>query len=84
MCTIPSLSFVQVSKTKQNKKTQLWSSLLFDSFFLVRVVAFAMRAVLAGSESTAENLNVVIADEALFSIGYFGLIYSAYNLVLDR
>jgi len=47
-------------------------------------VAFAMRAVLAASESTAENLNVVIADEALFGIGYFGLIYSAYNLVLDR
>ena len=53
-------------------------------FVLVRVVAFAMRAVLAGSESTAENLNVVIADEALFGIGYFSLIYSAYNLVLDR
>jgi len=43
-----------------------------------------MRSVLAASESTAENLNVVIADEALFSIGYFSLIYSAYNLVLDR
>jgi len=43
-----------------------------------------MRAVLAGSESTAENLSVVIADEALFGIGYFSLIYSAYNLVLDR
>ena len=63
----------------------LWSSnVLSTCFFLVRVVAFAMRAVLAASESTAENLNVVIADEALFSIGYFGLIYSAYNLVLDR
>jgi len=53
-------------------------------FCIIRVVAFAMRAVLAGSESTAENLSVVIADEALFGIGYFGLIYSAYNLVLDR
>lgn len=52
--------------------------------FLVRVVAFAMRAVLAASNSTAENLNVVIADEALFAVGYFSLIYSAYNLVLDR
>ena len=51
---------------------------------IVRVVAFAMRAVLAGSESTAENLSVVVADETLFSIGYFSLIYSAYNLVLDR
>ena len=56
-------------------------------FVIVRVVAFAMRAVLAGSESTAENLNVVIANEALFGIRLFQfdiLIYSAYNLVLDR
>ena len=59
-------------------------NILSTCFFLVRVAAFAMRAVLAGSESTAENLDVVIADEALFNIGYFGLIYSAYNLVLDR
>ena len=51
-------------------------------FVIVRVVAFAMRAALAGSESTAENLNVVIADEALFGIRYFSLIYSAYNLSL--
>ena len=58
--------------------------LSFHFFFLVRVVAFPMRAVLAASESTGENLNVVIADEALFAIGYFSLIYSAYNLVLDR
>jgi hypothetical protein len=60
----------------------VWSSNEFS--FVVRVVAFAIRAVLAGSESTAENLGVVIADEALFGIGYFSLIYSAYNLVLDR
>ena len=57
---------------------------MFLSLVIVRVVAFAMRSVLAASESTAENLNVVIADEALFGIGYFSLIYSAYNLVLDR
>ena len=45
----------------------------------------ARRSGLLGlSESTVENLGVVIADEALFSVGYFGLIYSAYNLVLDR
>ena len=54
------------------------------TFFLVRVVAFVIRAVLAGSASAGENLNLIIADEALFGIGYFSLIYSAYNLVLDR
>lgn len=53
-------------------------------FCTLRVVAFAIRAVLAASVSAAENLNLVIADEALFAIGYFSLIYSAYNLVLDR
>ena len=86
MSTIPSLSFAQVSKKSFVFET-LWG-LTFLSFhlflFLVRVVAFVMRAVLAASESTAENLKVVIADEALFGIGYFSLIYSAYNLVLDR
>ena len=53
-------------------------------FFKVRVVAFSIRAVLAGSTSAGENLGLVTADEALFAIGYFSLIYSAYNLVLDR
>jgi len=53
-------------------------------FCTIRVVAFVIRAVLAASVSAAENLSLVIADEALFAIGYFSLIYSAYNLVLDR
>jgi len=53
-------------------------------FCTIRVVAFAIRAALAASVSTAENLKLVIAHEALFAIGYFSLIYSAYNLVLDR
>jgi len=53
-------------------------------FCTIRVVAFAIRAGLAASVSAAENLKLVIADEALFAIGYFSLIYSAYSLVLDR
>jgi len=53
-------------------------------FCTIRVVAFSIRAVLAGSTSAGENLGLVTADEALFAIGYFSLIYSAYNLVLDR
>ena len=82
------LTLFCTSKQKKKKKLivfeSFWSSMFFPPLFLVRVVAFAMRTVLAASESTAENLNVVIADEALFSIGYFSLIYSAFNLVLDR
>ena len=51
---------------------------------LVRVVGFTIRSVLAGSESAGETLGLVIADQILSSVGYFGLLYSAYNLVLDR
>ena len=53
-------------------------------FSVVRVAAFTIRAVLAGSESAGETLGLVIADEVLSSVGYFSLLYSAYILVLDR
>jgi len=42
-----------------------------------------IRAILAGSESAGENLSLLIADEILFGVGFFGLLYSAYTLVLD-
>jgi len=51
--------------------------------FSVRITAFAIRAVLAGSESAAENLGLLTANEILFGVGFFGLVYSAYTLVLD-
>ena len=53
-------------------------------FSLVRIAAFTIRAVLAGSESAGETLGLVIADEVLSSVGYFSLLYSSYTLVLDR
>ena len=43
-----------------------------------------MRAVLAGSESAGEDLNLVIAESIVYSVGFFGLLYSTYTLVLDR
>ncbi|KAF9526921.1 hypothetical protein CPB83DRAFT_816514 [Crepidotus variabilis] len=52
-------------------------------FCLIRVVAFIIRAVLAGSSNAGTNLGLVIADQILFGVGYFGLLYSAYTLVLD-
>lgn len=52
--------------------------------FLVRVAAFALRAVLAHSVSAGSNESLLTADEVLFGIGFFGLLYSAYTLVLDR
>jgi len=50
----------------------------------IRIAAFIVRAILAGVESVGENLSVLIADQVLFGVGFFGLLYSAYTLVLDR
>jgi hypothetical protein len=52
--------------------------------FLVRVTAFTIRAILAGVQSAGQNLNLLIADEVLSSVGFFSLLFSAYILVLDR
>ena len=43
-----------------------------------------MRAILIGSKSAGENENVFIADEVMFGVGFFALLYSAFTLVLDR
>lgn len=53
-------------------------------FCVIRVAAFIIRAVLAGSTKAGETLGLVIADEILSQVGYFSLLYSAYTLVLDR
>ena len=46
-------------------------------------MAFGIRAALASLDSAGENLNLLIADQVLASVGFFGLLYSAYTLVLD-
>ncbi|KAH9915888.1 uncharacterized protein B0H18DRAFT_1124569 [Fomitopsis serialis] len=53
-------------------------------FCLMRVVSFALRSALAGSTAAATNENVLIAYEVLYNIGFFGVLYSAYTLVLER
>ncbi|KAF5369143.1 hypothetical protein D9757_011065 [Collybiopsis confluens] len=53
-------------------------------FCWIRLGAFILRAVMIASKSAAEDENVFIADEVLFSIGFFGLLYGAYGLVVDR
>jgi hypothetical protein len=52
-------------------------------FCTLRIIAFSMRAALADSESAGENLNLLIAEQIISGVGYFGLLYSAYTLVLD-
>ncbi|KAE9405801.1 hypothetical protein BT96DRAFT_988054 [Gymnopus androsaceus JB14] len=53
-------------------------------FCLMRFAAFIIRVALLASNSIGEDENVFIVDEVLFSIGFFGLLYGAYGLVLDR
>jgi len=53
-------------------------------FCHIRIAAFTLRAILAGSEGAGENLQVFIAEQVLSSLGFVGLLYSAYTLVMDR
>jgi len=53
-------------------------------FSIIRVTAFGMRAALTKSESLSEHKNFVIAQSIIYSVGYFGVLSSAVNLVIDR
>ncbi|KAJ3555287.1 hypothetical protein NM688_g2668 [Phlebia brevispora] len=53
-------------------------------FCLIRVVAFTLRSVLAGDATAGQNIHLFIAEQIIYSVGFFGLLYSAYTLVLDR
>jgi len=55
-----------------------------DRSLLVRVTAFVMRAVLAGSDSAGTDFGLFIGESIVYSVGFFGLLYSVYTLVLDR
>ncbi|KAF5348351.1 hypothetical protein D9758_010945 [Tetrapyrgos nigripes] len=50
----------------------------------VRIGSFALRAVLASSDSAGENEGLFIADQILLSAGFIGLLYSTYGLGLDQ
>lgn len=64
------------------RPTRVYFVLTF--FCVVRVTAFIIRAVLAGgSFSTNTALSLIQADTVLFGVGYFGLLFSAYDLVLN-
>lgn len=43
-----------------------------------------MRAVLAGNKTAGQNINLVIAQMVIYNVGFSGLLYSSYTLVLDR
>ncbi|KAG6811039.1 hypothetical protein H0H92_009270 [Tricholoma furcatifolium] len=58
--------------------------IILSLFCIIRVAAFSVRASLAASEAAGENISILIADQVLFGAGFFGVMYSAYTLVLDR
>jgi hypothetical protein len=68
---------------RQSLRRPTYVHFVLTFFCTLRIVTFAMRAALAGSESAGENVNLLIADEIISGVGYFGLLYSAYILVLD-
>ncbi|KAF8179636.1 hypothetical protein BJ912DRAFT_982311 [Pholiota molesta] len=52
-------------------------------FCTIRIGAFILRAILISMDSVGKSLAALIADEVQFGVGYFGLLYSSYTLVLD-
>jgi len=65
-------------------KNPTYVLIVLSLFCAIRVTAFVMRAVLAGSDSAGTNLGLVIGESIVYSVGFFGLLYSVYTLVLDR
>ncbi|KAJ3555282.1 hypothetical protein NM688_g2666 [Phlebia brevispora] len=53
-------------------------------FSIVRIAAFTMRAILSGSATAGDNVNLVVAQMVIYNVGFSALLYSAYTLVLDR
>ncbi|KAF8166171.1 hypothetical protein BJ912DRAFT_913804 [Pholiota molesta] len=56
---------------------------IINLFCQIRLAAFVLRAILIRVDSVGEKLAPLIADEVLFGVGFFSLLYSAYTLVLD-
>ncbi|KAJ7823391.1 hypothetical protein B0H14DRAFT_2454374 [Mycena olivaceomarginata] len=69
---------------RQSIKNTTYVYIILALFCQMRVTAFIIRAIMANSTSAGSNLNLFIADQVLFGVGFFALLYSAYTLVLDR
>ncbi|KAI8820282.1 uncharacterized protein EV422DRAFT_85975 [Fimicolochytrium jonesii] len=54
------------------------------AFCVFRVAAFAVRAAIAASDSLQNDLNWVLTANIIYTIGFFGLVYSAYSLLVRR
>lgn len=54
------------------------------TFDTVRILAFTLRAILAGSNAAGHSLNLFIAEQIIYMAGFSWLLYAAYTLVFDR
>ncbi|KAK6996460.1 hypothetical protein R3P38DRAFT_1962145 [Favolaschia claudopus] len=69
---------------RQSFKNTTYVYIVLTLFCLMRIPGFIIRAVMANSAAAGSNLQLFIADQVLFGVGFFALLYSAYTLVLDR
>ncbi|KAJ7612332.1 hypothetical protein DFH06DRAFT_1243643 [Mycena polygramma] len=69
---------------RQSIKNTTYVYIIMTLFCTMRFTAYIIRAVLASSSTQGSNLSLFIADQVLFGVGFFALLYSAYTLVLDR
>ncbi|KAJ4475458.1 hypothetical protein J3R30DRAFT_3294254 [Lentinula aciculospora] len=75
------LAMYFIYKIIQERRRVLFRMTLFC---IIRITAFILRAVSVGAPSVGQNKNIFIATEVLFSVGFFGLLYATYSLVMDR
>ncbi|KAJ7766296.1 hypothetical protein DFH07DRAFT_915961 [Mycena maculata] len=69
---------------KQSIKYTTFVYIVLTLFCSIRVPTYTIRAIMAHSTSEGSNLHVFIADQVLFGVGFWVLLYSAYTLTLDR
>jgi len=75
------LALVYIWKTSRNPAHAFTMLVIFCIF---RVVGFILRAILAASDGAKENGGIVIAETIFFSLGFVGLLYSVFILILNR
>ncbi|KIK02650.1 hypothetical protein K443DRAFT_5931 [Laccaria amethystina LaAM-08-1] len=68
----------------QSIRNPTYVLIVLSLFCAIRITAFVIRAVLASSSTAGQHFGLLIGDQILFGVGFFGLLYSAYTLVLDR
>jgi len=66
------------------RKGRTYVLFILTLFCALRIVAFSLRAALASIPADGENLDLLVAQETVYSAGFFGLVYSAYSIVIDR